>query len=159
VSATQFSRKSKAAQELAMHRVVCGPVSINASSSCRRRLRDTFDRLLDSLCEKCHEEMVEPEIPEGHELTEDGRVMSSEHLKKQAKAVEKGKKTKESNKLAAQKEAEKKAAEPTPEEKKKQLLEEAKMRMEVKVEADKYKEKLMGNSKLTQDISGKINKR
>ena len=73
--------------------------------------------------------------------------------------MEKGKKTKESNRLTAQKEAEKKAAEPTPAEKKKQLLEDAKMRMEVKVEADKYKEKLMGNSKLTQDISGKINKR
>ena len=53
--------------------------------------------------------------------------------------------------------------EPEPEEsrddKKKRLIEEGKLRAEVSKEVGKYKEKLMGNSKLLQDPSGKINKR
>jgi hypothetical protein len=44
-------------------------------------------------------------------------------------------------------------------EKKKRLIEEGKLRAEVSKEVGKYKEKLMGNSKLLQDTSGKISKR
>lgn len=43
-------------------------------------------------------------------------------------------------------------------EKKKRLIEEGKLRAEVSKEVRKYKEKLMGNSKMLQDISGKIPK-
>jgi hypothetical protein len=114
---------------------------------CRRRLHDTFDKLLDKICEECYE-WQEPQPPEGHKVLPDGRVMSSDHLKKQAK-----------NKEAAAKEVEKKAAESTRSQLKKQMLEKEKLKAEVKLEADKYKEKLQGNSKLLQDPTGKIQTR
>lgn len=43
--------------------------------------------------------------------------------------------------------------------KKKRLIKEGKLKAEVKHAVEKYKEKLMGNSKLLQDTSGKIQKR
>jgi hypothetical protein len=49
--------------------------------------------------------------------------------------------------------------EETRDDKKKRLIEEGKLRAEVSKEVGKYKEKLMGNSKLLQDTSGKIKKR
>ncbi len=53
--------------------------------------------------------------------------------------------------------------EPEPEEsredKKKRLVEEGKLRAEVSKEVGRYKEKLMGNSKMLQNPSGKIKKR
>ncbi len=49
--------------------------------------------------------------------------------------------------------------EETRDERKKRLIEEGKLRAEVSKEVGKYKEKLMGNSKLLQDPSGKIKKR
>lgn len=47
----------------------------------------------------------------------------------------------------------------TDEEKKERMIREGKMKAEVKKEVLKFEEKLMGNSKLLQNISGKINKR
>lgn len=47
----------------------------------------------------------------------------------------------------------------TEEEKKKRMIEEGKLKADVKKEVSKYEEKLMGNSKLLQDPSGKIKKR
>jgi hypothetical protein len=47
----------------------------------------------------------------------------------------------------------------TDKEKKDRLIKEGKLKAEVKKEVQKYEEKLMGNSKLLQDTSGKINKR
>ncbi len=44
-------------------------------------------------------------------------------------------------------------------EKKKRLIDEGKLRAEVSKEVRKYKDKLMGNSKMLQDPSGKIKKR
>ena len=52
-----------------------------------------------------------------------------------------------------------KEKEETPAERKKRMVEEGKLKAEVKHEVEKYKEKLMGNSKLLQDRSGKIEKR
>ena len=49
--------------------------------------------------------------------------------------------------------------EETREEKKKRLIAEGKLRAEVSKEVGKYKEKLMGNSKMLQSQSGKIKKR
>lgn len=51
------------------------------------------------------------------------------------------------------------APEETEEEKKKRLIKEGKLKAEVKHAVDKYKEKLMGNSKLLQDVTGKIPKK
>ena len=44
-------------------------------------------------------------------------------------------------------------------EKKERLIAEGKLKAEVKHEVEKYKEKLMGNSKMLQSSSGKIKKR
>lgn len=49
--------------------------------------------------------------------------------------------------------------EETRDEKKKRLIQEGKLRAEVSKEVGKYKEKLMGNSKMLQNPSGKIQKR
>jgi hypothetical protein len=176
-SPAPFNKKSKAAQELTQHRVVCGPVSINASAPCRRRLRDTFDKLLDKLCEKCHDQMLEPEIPDGHEVDENGKVMNSQYLKEQEKAKneptledKRGKMLDEGrmkNEVQAElskhkdevmpKEPEPKK--PTLEQRRKEMLDEAKMKAEVKVKAKEHEVRLQGNSKLLQRSDGKIEKR
>jgi hypothetical protein len=49
--------------------------------------------------------------------------------------------------------------EETRDEKNKRLIQEGKLRAEVSKEVGKYKEKLMGNSKMLQNPSGKIQKR
>lgn len=49
--------------------------------------------------------------------------------------------------------------EETEKEKKERMIAEGKLKAEVKHEVEKYKEKLMGNSKMLQDPSGKIKKR
>jgi hypothetical protein len=54
---------------------------------------------------------------------------------------------------------EEKDPEESREDKKSRMLEEGKLKAEVKAEVEKYKDKLMGNSKMLQDRSGKIAKR
>ena len=54
---------------------------------------------------------------------------------------------------------EEKEPEETREEQKKRLINEGKLKAEVKVAVEKHKSKLMGNSKMLQDPSGKIQKR
>lgn len=128
-------KTSKAHREISLHRVPCGAVSVNASAVCRRRLRDTFDKLLDKLCSDCYVSPTEGDLPQGYELTEDGKIMDSKYLKEKAKKK------------------------PAVAEKRKAMLDEAKMREEVKVKAKEHGKRLMGNSKLLQDTSGKIEKR
>ena len=100
-------------------------MTVSVDGVCRRRLRDSFDALLDRLTHETHPEGKNPE-----EAIDE--LDLQEH-------------------------------EPDPEEsrdeKKKRLIEEGKLRAEVSKEVGKYKEKLMGNSKLLQDPSGKIKKR
>ena len=176
-SPTSFNKKSKASQEMTMHRVPCGPVSVNASAPCRRRLRDTFDKLLDKMCEKCHDQFPEPEIPDGYEVDENGKVMDSQFLKEQEKAKkeptleEKRGKMLEDGKMKNTVQAElaqhkeevmpkkPEPKEPTLEERRKELLDEAKMKAEVKIKAKEHEVRLQGNSKLLQRSDGKIEKR
>lgn len=54
---------------------------------------------------------------------------------------------------------EEKEPEETPEEKKKRLIAEGKLKVDVKKAVKTYEEKVMGNSKLLQNTSGKIPKR
>ena len=54
---------------------------------------------------------------------------------------------------------EEKEPEESDKDKKKRLIEEGKLKAEVKHEVEKHKEKLMGNSKMLQDPAGKIQKR
>ena len=115
----------KAKELIEKHKIPCGPVSVSVEGICRRRLRDHFDKLLDSLTQKTH--------PEGRDLEE-----GVDELDLQEQEPE---------------------PEDTREDRKKRLIEEGKLRAEVSKEVGKYKEKLMGNSKLLQDPSGKIKKR
>ena len=54
---------------------------------------------------------------------------------------------------------EEKEPEESDKDKKKRLIEEGKLKAEVKHEVEKHKEKLMGNSKMLQNPTGKIKKR
>ena len=140
-------------EELQRHRVICGPVTVAAGSVCRRRLKDTMDKLLDRLSAETSQLYKPPEAPKDHKI-KDGKVIHKDVIAKNDKAA----KTMQAGKAKARKEREKVAAEPSPAEKKKQMIEDAKTRVEVKVAAKEYEEKLMGNSKLLQDPTGKIKK-
>jgi hypothetical protein len=89
-----MASNSKAQQQLSQHRVPCGPLSVNASGVCRRRLRDNFGTLLDRLCQETGKEQTGPEVPGGHTLMPDGTIMENSYLqareaKKKAKKMKK----------------------------------------------------------------------
>jgi len=115
----------KAKELIEKHKVPCGPMTVSADGVCRRRLRDSFDALLDRLTEETHPEGKDPE-----------EAIDELDLQEQEPEPEE-----------------------TREEKKKRLIEEGRLRAEVSKEVGKYKEKLMGNSKMLQNKSGKIPKR
>jgi hypothetical protein len=140
--------------EIERHRLPCGPVTVAADAVCRRRLRDTHDLLLDKLSELTSQEYEAPQAPKDHSI-EDGKVVHDEVKKAQTEQEAAKKKAEDKAKV----EAEKKAAEPSRAEKKKQMLSDAKDKVEVKVKTKEYEEKLMGNSKLLQDPTGKIKPR
>ena len=112
-------------KEIEKHRLPCGPVTVSVEGTCRRRLRDHFDSLLDRLTKETHPEGVEEEILE----TDEVEIPEEPEM------------------------------EETDEDKKKRLIKEGKLKAEVKVAVEKHKNKLMGNSRLLQDTSGKIKKR
>jgi hypothetical protein len=114
-----------AKKEIERHRLPCGAVSVSVSGSCRRRLRDRFDTMLDKLTEETHPEGINEEILETDivEIPEEPEV------------------------------------EETDDEKKERMIKEGKLKAEVKAEVQKYSDKLMGNSKMLQNRTGKIKKR
>lgn len=109
-----------------IHKLPCGPVTIGIDGTCRRRLRDNFDALLDKLTQETHPEGADSEILEMEEEVEIPEPEKPEE---------------------------------TDDEKKSRLVREGKLKADVKKEVLKYEEKLMGNSKLLQDPTGKIKKR
>jgi hypothetical protein len=124
---------NEAQREISMHRVPCGPMSIKASGVCRRRLRDNFGTLLDRLSQETGpEQPTGPEMPEGYEMMPDGTVMSQSHLKAEE-----------------MKKAEKKAKKEGKDDPVGKLAEALSGTL-----TQKHNE--MGNSKMTQDTSGKI---
>jgi len=128
-----MSANSEAKNNLTMHRVMCGPMTVKASGICRRRLRDNFSTLLDRLSQETGpQQAMGPEIPGGHTMMPDGTIMSTAHL--QAKEARKKAKTNEKN-------------DPI-----KQLTDALKSGMSQGF----GEEKLQGNSKMLQDISGEI---
>ena len=152
-------------EELQRHRVICGPVTVAADGVCRRRLKDIFDKLLDRLSQETSQEFQPPEAPEGHEIV-DGKVVSKDADKtpeaKAKKMLEEGtlkNEVKAKLKEHAASLEPKQDPEPTLDERKKTMLGEAKMKAEVKVKAKEHEKRLMGNSKLLQDPTGKIKKR
>lgn len=144
------------------YRIPCGPLDVAADGVCRRRLKDRYDDLLDRLTEELHPESQKPELPEGHEFDEDGKVISSEEKARREEAFKaRDKAEAEVEKEVANFEKDINAIlnEEDLEQKKQRLIEEGKMKAEVKAEIKKYQEQLMGNSKMLQDVSGKIKKR
>ena len=119
------------------HKIPCGPMAVSVEGICRRRLRDNMDALLDRITQETHPEGRDPD---DDDVEDDYKKMQEEERKLEA-------------------EAEALAKEETIEEKKDRLIEEGRMKAEVKKEVSKYEEKLMGNSRLLQSPSGKIKKR
>lgn len=115
--------------------VPCGPMEIEADSVCRRSLSQGMDKLLDRLTQE-----VNPEIPPSAKLP-------------------KGTVADETGKLVVEKSESR-------EDKKQRLIEEGKLRAEVRLAIKQYQEglnpgdlrqdNLQGNSKLLQDITGRI---
>ena len=69
--ATSEKKRVKNPKELIkIHKLPCGPVTIGIDGTCRRRLRDNFDALLDKLTQETHPEGADPEILEMEEEVE-----------------------------------------------------------------------------------------
>ena len=123
---------SAAKKELSMHRVPCGPMSIKASGICRRRLRDNFNTLIDRLSEETGpQQSMGPEMPKGYHMMPDGTIMSDAHMQAQ-EARKQAKKAKKENPMGQLAEAIKGLGSPQ----------------------QSFND--MGNSKMLQDPSGKI---
>lgn len=126
MAASEERRVKNPKELIKIRKLPCGPVTIGIDGTCRRRLRDNFDALLDKITQETHPEGTDPEILEMEEEVEIPEPEKPEE---------------------------------TEEEKKKRMIEEGKLKADVKKEVSKYEEKLMGNSKLLQDPTGKIKKR
>jgi len=120
----------KPKEEIKRHRLPCGPLTVKIDGVCRRRLRDSMDRLLDRLTSEIHPEGRDPEQEHDPEIAEHEEKALEQKPKQESRA-----------------------------QKKKKMIEAGKLRAEVSKEVAKYKEKLMGNSKLLQDPTGKIQER
>jgi hypothetical protein len=138
-------------KEIERHRLPCGPATVSIESVCRKRLRDHFDRLLDRLTEETHPEGADPEMDELDDTME---------LQKEAeKARQQAEKDIKKDLDGFDKELEKMTSHESLEDKKERLIEEGKMKADVKHEVQKYSDKLMGNSKMLQDRTGKLPKK
>lgn len=138
-------------KEIERHRLPCGPMTVAIDGVCRRRLRDHFDALLDRLTQEIHPEGRDPEddeLDDEFELQEDAR-----------KKREETERQLENDDRVLDNDIESMLSHESLEDKKERLIEEGKMKAEVKRAVKDYEEKLMGNSKLLQDPSGKIKKR
>lgn len=119
-----------AKKEIERHRLPCGPMTVAIDGVCRRRLKDSMDRLLDRLTHEIHPEGRDPEQEHDLEVAEHEERALEQKPKQESRA-----------------------------QKKKKMIEAGKLRAEVSQEVAKYKEGLMGNSKMLQDPTGKIQKR
>jgi hypothetical protein len=138
-------------EEIKRHRIPCGPATVSIESVCRKRLRDHFDMLLDRLTQETHPEGADPEMDELDDTLE---------LQKEAeKARQQAEKDIKKDLDGFDKELEKMTSHESIEDKKERLIEEGKMKADVKHEVQKYSDKLMGNSKLLQDRTGKLPKK
>lgn len=138
-------------KEIERHKLPCGPMTVAIDGTCRRRLRDHFDALLDRLTQETHPEGRDPEddeLDDEFEMQEEARKKREETERQ----IGNDERTLD-NDIDAMLNHE------TLEDKKQRLIEEGKLKAEVKHEVEKHKAKLMGNSKMLQDPSGKIKKR
>ena len=140
-----------------LHQVPCGPLTVKAAGVCRQRLRPTMDKMLDRLTHELHPEYTPPEAPKDHEFGDDGKLIHKDKLAKNKKAGETMRKGKDKKKAIVEKHSP--LDKDTLKLKKEKMLQDAKLRAEVKVKSKEYEEKLMGNSKLLQDPTGKLPKK
>jgi hypothetical protein len=151
---------------LTLHKMPCGPMSVKASAVCRFKLGEGHAKILDRLSSLSTPEAIKKEAPKGHTFGDDGKLVP-ENVEQTLE--EKGKKMFEEGIVKNEVKAKlkehatalepEKEPEPTLEERKKDMLSEAKMKAEVKVKAREHEKRLMGNSKMLQDPTGKIEKR
>lgn len=109
---------------------------------------------------KSHEEQLNPPEPEQEESDEEKKQRLIREGKLKAD-VKKEVKAYEDNIMPSTppKNTGKEKEEESDEDKKKRLVKEGKLHVDVKKQVQNYEDKVMGNSKMTQNISGKINKR
>jgi hypothetical protein len=138
-------------EKIKEHLLPCGPVTVSIDAVCRRRLRDHFDALLDRLTQETHPEGRDPE----EEELEDEHEMQEEAKKKR----EETERQLENDDRMMDNDIETMLGHETLEDKKERLIEEGKMKAEVKKAVRDHEEKLMGNSKMLQRTDGKIEKR
>ena len=133
------------------HKIPCGPMTVSVEGVCRRRLRDHFDALLDRLTHETHPEGKDPEaddVDDEFELQEEAS-RKREEIERQL----------ENDTKLLDNDIQGVLGHETLEDKKERMIEEGKMKIDAKKELQKYEEKVMGNSKMLQDTSGKIKKR
>lgn len=178
-----------AQKEIENHRIPCGAVMVSIDAVCRRSLKDHFDMLLDRLTQETHPEGVDEEILNSDtvEIPEEQEPEETDEEKK-ARLLKEGKIKLEVKKELAAHEAAHfpepgEKEEETEEEMKKRLIREGKLKADVRKVVQKYEDKIMpkpkpakaktsdhseheeeeeelqGNSKMLQNLSGKINKR
>lgn len=140
-----------AKEEIKRHRLPCGPATVAIDGVCRKRLRDHFDSLLDRLTLETHPEGADPEtddLEDEHEMQEDAK-----------KAREAAENTAKQDLDSFEKELESMTSHESLEDKKARMIEEGKIKADVKHEVQKYSDKLMGNSKMAQNPDQKITTR
>jgi nucleotidyltransferase/DNA polymerase involved in DNA repair len=138
-------------EELKRHRLPCGPATVAIDGVCRKRLRDHFDSLLDRLTQETHPEGADADtedLEDEHEMQEEAK-----------KARQAAENTVKQDLDSFEKELKEITSHENLEDKKSRLVEEGKMKADVKYEIQKYSDKLMGNSKMLQDPSGKLPKK
>jgi hypothetical protein len=138
-------------EELKRHRLPCGPATVAIDGVCRKRLRDHFDSLLDHLTQETHPEGADADtedLEDEHEMQEEAK-----------KARQAAENTVKQDLDSFEKELKEITSHESLEDKKSRLVEEGKMKADVKHEIQKYSDKLMGNSKMLQDTSGKLPKK
>ena len=133
-------------EEIKRHRLPCGAATVSIESVCRRRLRDHFDAMLDRLTEETHPEGRDPEEEDLNEvdLTQEPEETDAE---KKKRMIQEGKLKMDVKKIV--KRYEEKIM-PKPK---------AKAKTSDHAEPEEDEEDLMGNSKMLQDRTGKIQKR
>jgi len=151
---------------LEVHKIPCGPMTVKASAVCRFKLGTDHAKILDRLSFLSTPEAIKREAPKGHTFGDDGKLVpdnvdqtpEAKGMKMFEEGIVKNEVKAKLKEHATALEPEKEP-EPTLEERKKEMLREAKAKAEVKVKAREHEKRLMGNSKLLQDPTGKIQKR
>jgi hypothetical protein len=150
MAAPEKKRVKNPKELIKIHKLPCGPVTIGIDGTCRRRLRDHFDALLDKLTQETHPEGADSEILEMEEEVEIPEPEKPEETddEKKSRLVREGKLKADVKKMV--KKYEEKIM-PTPKAKPK-----TSNHAEPQFDEETEGEELEGNSKLLQRQDGKM---